>query len=74
MATKAIKNIASLVDVLSHRNFQYLSDTLSPKIAEEIAWINPNLSWVELSTTERMMVRFGYETLNRVECPFPLHP
>ena len=35
--------------------------------------IDIRLSWAELSSTERKFLRFAYEILTGVECPYPLH-
>lgn len=44
-------------------------------LASELQTIDfPKVSWIDLSTTERMLLRFAWEYVHRTDCPLPLHP
>jgi hypothetical protein len=51
------------------------SNSVIEYLAKELRTIYfPKISWFDLSTTERMMLRFAWEYVHRTACPLPLHP
>jgi hypothetical protein len=65
-----IGSIEAWVDVLCN---DHICPLLAP-VLQSLQGIDPRLSWADLSTTERTLLRFAWEAVLRKPCPFPLNP
>jgi hypothetical protein len=70
--TRPIRDIVTLREAIEGPRIGYF---LLPPIAinSAAAIIKAGLSWAEISTTERILLRFLWESYHHTSCPFPLH-